>query len=478
MKLSEYVRYDALGLAELVSRNEVSPSELLRTAISAIEQLNPTLNAITQKLYDHAEQALRQGLPQGPFTGVPFLLKDAGILLTGTPNYNGSRWFDDMPADHDSTLTLRYKQAGLVIMGKTSTPELGLSVTTEPLRFGPTRNPWNPAHSTGGSSGGAAAAVASGMLPAAHASDGAGSIRIPASCCGLFGLKPSRGRLPVGPDRGEVWSGLAVAHALTRSVRDSAALLDATAGPEPGDPYACPESAGRYSVQIRRAPERLRIACTTGDIPQLHADCRRAYEEAVRLCLDLGHTLEEAAPALDAVELTDALLNIAAAGVAAGIDEYCRLRGRSHQAGDFEAVTEVMLQRAAERPIKDYVSALNAIHRAGRITGQFHENYDLLLTPTLALPPPPLGVLRDNGTNTYLQLRRIFEFTPYTPIANMTGQPSMTLPIHWNEAGLPIGVMFTAGLGREDVLLRLAAQIEQARPWTGRLPPVHAGQLN
>lgn len=470
MTLDEYCTYDALGLARLIASKQISEQQLLHTAVAALEALNPALNALTQTYFDHAAAAIDRGLPNGMFRGVPFLLKDAGIQLKGTPAYHGSRWFEDWPAAHDSTLTERYKQSGLVILGKTNAPEFGLSVTTEPLRFGATRNPWNLDKSPGGSSGGAAAAVASGMTPIAHATDGGGSIRIPASCCGLFGLKPSRGRVPNGPDRGEAWHGLAIAHALTRSVRDSAALLDAIGGPEPGDSYYCKPVAQPFLATLEESPRPLRIGFSTKASVPVHIECKKAVELTARLCADLGHQVEETEPPVDCDELNEPFLAIAAASTAAAISGASRMYDKPFGPDDFEPVGWTMIERGLTRPMYELSLAIDAAQRASRRAASFHERYDLFLCPTLAMPPQPLNSLTMSKQDVAEENNRSYEFSPFTAVANMTGQPSANLPLMWTESGLPIGIMLTAAYGEETLLFQISRQLETACPWAHRYP--------
>ncbi|HEX5814407.1 MAG TPA: amidase [Methylomirabilota bacterium] len=465
-------REDGLGLAELVRRREVSAKELLDAAIARVEALNPTLNAVVARLYDSARAAIEAGLPRGPFTGVPYLLKDIGALYAGAVTSAGSRAFADAVADHDSEITARLKRAGLVIFGKTNTPELGIATSTEPRLFGPTRNPWNLGYSAGGSSGGAAAAVASGMLPMAHASDGGGSIRIPASCCGLFGLKPTRARNPMGPDAGEGWSGASVAHAITRTVRDSAALLDATAGPDVGDPYWAPPPAGPFLAEVGRDPGPLRVALATTPWNGRHVDaeCAEAATAAARLCERLGHRVEEARPEIDAEALAHAQRVVVAANVRSALDLRGAARGRPIAEEDVEPETWRRVQDAARFTAADYARSILVIHRAGRAVGRFFARHDVLITPTMACTPYPLGVLdmsSDDVDGFYEALLRSIAFTS---LFNASGNPAMSVPLAWSRDGLPIGVQFVAPFGDEALLFRLAAQLEAARPWAERRP--------
>ncbi|HLB80264.1 MAG TPA: amidase [Dongiaceae bacterium] len=469
----EYDAHDALGLAALIAKKQVSAAEVLEAAIERVEAANPRLNAVVHKLYDEARRTIAAGLPAGPLAGVPYMLKDLYLLYRGAPVSNGSRLFDGFVADHDSTLTERLRAAGLVVMGKTNTPEFGLSATTEPAALGPARNPWDPTRSAGGSSGGAAAAVAAGMIPAAHATDGGGSIRIPAAHCGLFGLKPTRARNPAGPDVGEGWSGLGCGHALTRSVRDSAALLDATHGPAPGDPYWAPPPARPYREEAATEPGRLRIALTTAaptGVP-VHPECVAAAEAAARLCADLGHVVEEAAPSFDAAAMSWAMRVIIASSLRSAIDLRCRALGRELDDGDVERITALWAEEGARYTGADYVRALVVIHGIGRRFGAFFETYDLLLSPTVAQPPPPLGVLDMMSGDLEDYYAKLSALVPFTAQFNVTGCPAASLPLHWSADGLPIGVQFGARFGDEATLFRLAAQIERARPWDRRRPP-------
>jgi amidase len=465
-------REDGLGLAELVRRREVSAKELLDAAIARVEALNPTLNAVVARLYDAARAAVEAGLPRGPFTGVPYLLKDIGALYAGAVTSAGSRAFADAVADHDSEITARLKRAGLVIFGKTNTPELGIASSTEPRLFGPTRNPWNLGYSAGGSSGGAAAAVASGMLPMAHASDGGGSIRIPASCCGLFGLKPTRARNPMGPDAGEGWSGASVAHAITRTVRDSAALLDATAGPDVGDPYWAPPPAGPFLAEVGRDPGPLRVALATTPWNGRHVDaeCAEAATAAARLCERLGHRVEEARPEIDAEALAHAQRVVVAANVRSALDLRGAARGRPITEKDVEPETWRRVQDAARFTAADYARSILVIHRTGRAIGRFFAGHDVLITPTMACTPYPLGVLDMSSDDVEGFYEALLRSIAFTSLFNASGNPAMSVPLAWSRDGLPIGVQFVAPFGDEALLFRLAAQLEAARPWSERRP--------
>jgi amidase len=470
---AEYDRYDALGLAALVRDRKISAGELLETAIAKVEAENPRLNAIVHKLYDRARAAIAAGLPQGPFTGVPFMLKDLGAFQKDVPCSFGSRFFDGFIAPVDATITERYQAAGLVVIARTATPELGLNATTEPALHGPTRNPWDTTRVAGGSSGGAAAAVASRMLPAAHATDGGGSIRIPASCCGLFGLKPTRARNPSGPLVGEGWSGMSAGHAVTISVRDSAALLDATHGPAPGDPYPAPPVARPFLQEVGADPGRLRIALVTAppDGMPVHAGCVAAAESAARLCADLGHVVEPAAlPAVPPI-FNGATGVIISANLRNALEQRGRALGREPGPDDVERITWQMAEVGRKYTASEYAAAVQTIHGIGRTVASFFTRYDVLISPALAQPPVPLGQLDMmlDDLDTYTE--RLAAFMPFTPLFNITGQPAASLPLHWNAQGLPIGVQFAGRFGDEATLFRLAAQLEAAAPWRDRRPP-------
>jgi len=496
--LREYDHYDGLGLAELVRRKEVSPAELVEEAIRRIETVNPQINAVIHPMYDLARQQVQQGLPEGPFRGVPFLLKDLLVYYAGVPTRSGSRFFRDFVPDHDSEIVRRYRQAGVVVLGKTNTPELGLVPYTEPVLFGPSRNPWDLSRTTGGSSGGSGAAVAARLVPIAHGNDGGGSIRIPASCCGVFGLKPTRGRTPMGPDIGEAWRGMAINHVLTLSVRDSAAMLDATAGPDVGAPYIIPPPERPFLEEVGRDPGRLRIAFTTRPLlpGTVHPDCVRGVEETARLCQDLGHIVEEAAPQIDGHAFARDFLTMVCAETRADIEEGEALTGRKARYGEFEPATWALGLLGRQISASDYSGALRALQRAARQVGAFFEKYDVLLTPTLATPPMEIGWLQPTGVKAVaLKLlgslnagallnklagiealaEEVFAFIPFTPVFNVTGQPAMSVPLVWNDEGLPIGMHFVARFGEEATLFRLAAQLERARPWFDRRPPIGRG---
>jgi amidase len=472
----EFATFDATAQAELVRRKEVKPIELVEAAIKRIERINPTINAVITPMYELARAAAADALPDGPFTGVPFLLKDLLAAYAGVRMASGSRFLQDFTPGHDSELTARYKRAGLVVVGKTNTPEYGILPTTEPTLFGPTRNPWDTTRNTGGSSGGSAAAVAAGLVPMAHANDGGGSIRIPASCCGVFGLKPTRARNPLGPDFGDMFSGLVAEHAISRSVRDSAALLDATAGPSPGDPYYAPPQARSFVEEVGAHTGKLRIALMT-QTPlgtPVHPDCVKAAHDAAALCAELGHEVVEAAPAIDGERFLQSFMAIWSAGCAWTIDGLAHVTGREPQEDQFEPGTWVFYQMGKQTKASDYLLAWQWVQGLAREVAQFMSEYDVWLTPTLGEPPVPLGSFDALPDDPVAGMRRAGTFVPFTPICNLTGQPAMSVPLHWNDEGLPIGTHFIGRFGDEATLFRLAAQLEQARPWAARRPPVSA----
>jgi amidase len=491
---ADYVRHDGLALAALVRRGEVSAAELLETALARIDAVNPQLNAVIRRRDAQVRAEAARVDPAAPFAGVPFLVKDLIATLAGEPTANGNRLLADMAMPRDSELVRRFRAAGVLIAGRSNTPEFGLTPYTEPLAFGPTHNPWSLAHSPGGSSGGSAAAVAAGIVPLASGGDGGGSIRIPASCCGLFGLKPSRGSTPTGPDFGEIWHGFAIEHVLTRSVRDSAAMLDATAGADGGAPYAAPHRERPLLAEVGVDPGRLRIAFTRAPLfghGGVHADCIAGLEATARQLESLGHQVEEAAPALDRDACALAFATVIAAEARAEIERLAQMLGRKPRARDFEPTTYVLGLMGRATGAAAYVAAVRTLQLAARGLVPFFERHDLLLTPTLAAPPIRTGALQPtraeqrqmrliNAMNAGWLLAaggiiereaaKMFDYIPFTPLFNVTGQPAMSVPLHWNPEGLPIGMQFVARLGDDATLVRLAAQLEQAQPWFARRP--------
>jgi amidase len=456
---------DATSLAERIRRGELSAREAAEDAIRRIEKLNPQLNAIVSTRFDEALDEIERGLPAGPFTGVPFLVKDLGVEVAGLPATRGSRLFADAIATQDSPLILRYRQAGVTLLGTTNTPEFGKNASTEPLLNGPTRNPWNTAHSPGGSSGGSAAAVSSGMVPIAHGNDGGGSIRIPSSMCGLFGLKPSRGRVP-GASIGDGFGyPLSVQHVLTTTVRDSAAMLDAVCAPLPGDPYAAPPASSSYAGEVTTPPGSLRIALCTSTASGHPTDpaCAAAAQAAATLCECLGHHVAEAGPSYDADAAGQASAAVMSATSLATIRRRLAELGRDLTDDDLEPFTRFLFDRSTTMTADQLVEALRTVELTGRAIAPFFEQYDLLITPTLAATVPPLGLLDTSRPQSMFE--NAARYASYTSPFNITGQPAMSMPLARDEAGLPVGVQFVAAMGREDVLFRLAGQLEQAAPW-------------
>ena len=492
MAFKEYLDYDALGLGELVNRGEVTPGELLEEAISRADELDPRLNAIVTRLDERARERLRAEPPAGPFAGVPFLLKDVSHALAGAPLKMGSSVLETYCPNYESTIVTRFHRAGLVTFGKTNVPELGLMGVTEPDAYGPTHNPWDVTRSPGGSSGGSAAAVAAGIVPMTSASDGGGSIRIPAAWCGLVGLRPSRGRVPQGPIEAEVWSGAVSDLCLARSVRDVAAALDAVAGPEPGDPFVIQQQAEPYAQAMHRQPGPLKIAFST-EHPiggKVDSACLRAVEETARLLEELGHSVTEETPEYDGRELVRTFLMMYF-GQTAGIVRRIEAAAGRSLLQEMEPETQALVAIGDAIPAGEYVSLRHTWGRYARVMGRFHERYDLYLTPTTASQPPEIGSL----DATYLEKSAMklagtlrlgrpllwlgiadrladenLTTVPFTQLANLTGQPAISLPMHRAPGGLPVGAQFMAAFGREDLLLQIAAQLEAARPWFADRP--------
>jgi amidase len=468
----EFERYDGLGLAELIRTKEVTVEEVLAATLERIEARNPAINAVVTRMDEQALAAIRAGLPDGPFKGVPYLLKDLGALYTGVVTSNGSNLFASYLADHDSEIVARMKRAGLVIVGKSNTPEMGIAPSTEPRLHGVTRNPWSLGHSAGGSSGGAAAAVAAGMLPMAHATDGGGSIRIPASACGLFGLKPTRARNPMGPDAGEGWSGASIGHAVTWTVRDSAALLDATSGPDVGDPYWAPPPARPFLSEIGRDPGRLRIALTTTPWIEgpVDPECAEAARAAGRLCESLGHHIEEARPQIDEAAWLKSTLVIVTASLGFALETRATALGRALKSDDVERITWERVELGRTFSATDYARAIHTVHRTGRVVARFLERYDVLITPTMAKPPHPLGVLSLSSPDSAAFMAARSASVGFTSLFNSSGHPAMSVPLAMSRIGLPLGVQFVARFGDEATLFRLASQLETAAPWKDHRP--------
>lgn len=488
--LNNYTDYDALGLAQLIKNKDISAAELLDTAIGQAEQENPAINAIITKLYDYGHEQIKQGLPDGPFSGVPFLLKDLLGSLEGTPMSNGSAAFKGNISPSDSEMVKRYKSSGLVIFGKTNTPEFGLMGVTEPKAFGPSRNPWNLNHTPGGSSGGSGAAIAAGIVPMASGGDGGGSIRIPAACCGLFGLKPSRGRTPTGPYYSELWDGAAAEHVLTRSVRDSAAMLDIVAGPDGSSPYPVGKESG-YLDSLKNQVRPLKIAYSVQsffDRP-VTDDAVKAVQHTVKLLESLGHTVEAVHPYVNADDLTDSYLTMYYGHVAADLEFAAKLLNSNFSNLDVEDTTKLMGYIGKKISAEQFVTAKRRWNDFRQSMHALHQEYDLLLTPTLGSEPVKIGefelgladrvgtklinafglhkALLKTGMAQKLALENL-EKLPFTQLANLTGQPAMSVPLYWTESGLPLGTQFIAPMGDEKTLLQLAQQLEQAQPWFDR----------
>lgn len=465
---------DATALAKLIQKKEIKAEELIEIFIERIEKINPKINAVVTPMYDEARKAVREPIPDGPFAGVPFLLKDLIASYQGVRLTFGTKNLKDAVADHDSELVLRYKKAGFITLGKTNTPELGLMPTTESRLLGPCRNPWNLNHTTGGSSGGSAAAVAVGLVPVAHGNDGGGSIRIPASCCGVFGLKPTRGRNPLGPDFGDIMNGLVAEHVITRSVRDSAAILDATMGHDPGDPYFAPQPLRPFKKEVGKNPGRLRIAYTDQTLrgDAVDEDCQKSLKDAVQLCSDLGHALIETRPDLDTQLLGRSFNIIWASYCVSDIEDISLMIGKKPSPDDYEPVTWGLYEYGKTISGADYLSAVNNLQKISRQVARFFLDYDIFMTPTLGEPPVVLGTFDSPADDPLKGWRRAGRFAPFTLICNVTGHPAMSVPLYWNDEGLPIGTHFVGRFGDEATLFRLASQLEKARPWKRRRPPI------
>lgn len=492
-KINDYDQYDALGLAELIRNGDISPAEACEEAIDRIEKLNPELNAIVTKMYDEGRKTANGPIPDGPFFGVPFLLKDLLASYAGVPMKSGCRALANFIPEHDSELVIRFKNAGLVILGKTNTPEFGLKGVTEPELFGPCRNPWDTDHTPGGSSGGTAAAVAAGIVPMASAGDGGGSIRIPAGYCGLFGIKPSRGRNPSGPDYGRIWQGAVQEHVITRSVRDSAAMLDCTQGADIGTPYEIKLPETPYLEEIKKDPGKLKIAFTTRSPigTPVHPECVEGIEKTARLLENLGHHVEEAEPDINGKELAESYLIMYFGEIAADIKNLEDVLGRKAKIGDVEDLTWTLGLLGKSFSAGEFVNAIRRWDQASRKMGILFQKYDLHLTPTTAYPPPKIGELNPKPAEIALMkvvnklslggllkisgiveqiAEKSFEKMPFTQLANLTGLPAMSVPLFWTSDNLPLGSHFIAPSGDEATLFRLAGQLEKAQPWFDRRP--------
>src|SRR3954471_3532640 len=477
-RMTDLTWLDATAQAELVRTGEASPKELVEAAIARIDAVNPELDAVIRTRFDEARSAAGGELPDGPFRGVPILFKDLGCTVAGEPTAFGIGALKDFPWPVTSYLAQQFLAAGFVPLGRTNVPEFGTTVTTEPKSFPPARNPWNTGHSTGGSSGGSAAAVASGMVPVAHANDGGGSIRIPASECGLVGLKPTRARVSQGPLVGEGWAGLTVELVVSKSVRDTAAILEAVHGPAPGDPYHAPPPSRPYTEEGGADPGKLRIGLLTE--PLLEAEPNEVVAAAARdaagLLESLGHTVEESHPTgFEELDVIDTFLTRWMAGQAAALDQLQMIVGKEIGPTDVEPLTWALAEEGRRRTAAQYIAAVGQHHMISRmIAAWFESGFDLLLSPTLGEPPPPLGSFDDSGADPVAGLMRGVQTATFTAIFNVTGQPAISLPLHWSDDGLPIGVQLVAGFGEEDLLLRVAAQLEEARPWADRVPATMA----
>jgi len=471
LSFEDYVCHDALGLAGLISGGEVSATDVIEAAIARAEAVNPRINAVVETLYEPARAAALSGL-EGPLAGVPWAVKDLGHEIAGVRMTSGSRGFQDYIAAADSESVRRMKAAGLNIFATSTSPEFGLTVTTESTLHGQTRNPWDLTRTSGGSSGGASALVAAGVLPAAHATDGGGSIRVPGACTGLFALKPSRGRTPVAPNRTEGWNGLGCSHAVTRSVRDSAAILDATHGAELGSRYVAPPPKGAFLEAAGRDPGRLRIALqlTPANATPIDPICSEAAREVAALCESLGHIVEEAAPKIDGAALGRAMMTVTSTHTASAFAARALALGREMDADDMEEATQGFVAIGKTASAMDLGDADQAFMTAAIAMAKFQETYDLVLTPVLAKPPLKLGEV---ALNQPIQAygAAFGAFCPFTALANQTGQPAMSVPLVWHDH-LPIGVQFAARLGEEELLFSLAHQLEQARPWFDRRAPL------
>ena len=479
MSISEYGEWDGLEMAERVRNGDVSAAELTEEAIRRAEAVNPQINAIVYDMYDHARE-LAGKASDGTFAGVPFVLKDMTSHYAGTPTHNGTRLLADVPpSDYDSEIVKRFKRAGVITIGRTNTPELALAATTEPALFGPSRNPWDLDRTTGGSSGGSAAAVAARVVPIGHGGDGGGSLRMPGSCCGIVGFKPSRMRTPHGPDVSQIWESCCGEFVMTRSVRDSAFMLDEVAGQDVGAYYSTPAQERPFRDEIEREPGKLRVAFSRRgpDASETHADCIAAVEHAAKTLADLGHEVEEAAPELPAdlaEAFGDAFLGTIAIETARDVEELSELVGREVTEADLEPAIWSYMQYGHRFSGVDALRFRRTLHSIARVVGPFFEDYDVYVSPTLAKPPVPIGNIDMQVPDHNEFFGNMFTFMPFTSLFNVTGSAGVSLPVWWNDENLPIGCQFITRMGRDGLLLSLAAQIERAIPWADRRPPVCA----
>lgn len=476
--IDDYPRYDAMGLAELVRSRQVRAEEVIDAAVATIQRLDGRLNAIVLLM---REEALRQARTldadagSSLLAGAPIVMKDEYQSVAGVPTSSASRLAQGIVVDYDTEIVKRYRRAGVLMLGKANLPEFGSTVMTESALNGICRNPWNTDLGVGGSSGGSACAVAAGMVPFAYGNDGGGSIRIPSSCNGVFGLKPTRARVPCGPDVSELWNGMVIEHAITRSVRDSAALLDATAGADVGAPYWAPAPERPFLHELGRPTGKLRIALRTQSFQGIavHPECVRAAEATAKLCIDMGHDVVEDSPPFDGVAIADAYARLLAMHLAAGFDELAALTGRTPSPENVERVNWLLGQWGRSMKATEMLGIQSLFSRQSRQCAGFFTRYDLLLTPTLASPPLPHGTIcTDNEIAVYTASKR--PMTSFTPLANVLGNPAMSVPLYWTADNIPIGSQFVAGFGKEGLLLRLAAALEEARPWRDRHPPISA----
>jgi amidase len=481
MNLEEYSICDGVTLAELVKKREISPKELANLFVEAVEKVNPRINAVIEVFQDRVEGLDDRVIPAGPFAGVPFLMKDIGAGEGGRLQESGSILMKGHMVDKDSFLTALFKAAGLTIMGRTTTPEFALGVSTESELMGATRNPWNLDNTCGGSSGGSGASIAAGIVPIAHGSDNGGSIRIPASACGLVGLKPSRGRVTLGPDIGELWPGMLQEFVLSRTVRDTALMLDAVSTPAPGDPFIITQPARPYAKEVNASTGHLRIAWTTDSWQpgaSVDSEVIHCVEKVVSECERMGHELIETSPIFDYEEYLRATCVAWSFGLYAGMEMFAGMMGRKISEETLEPVMLSFYSYSKGLTAADMFMTEFAFNKFRRTFGKFFEQYDMLLTPTLVKLPEPIGKYTKMRTDIdyvgYMRLQDEVRIHP--PAANVTGQPAISLPLGQSQSGLPIGVQFMARFGEESELIRLASSLEQEMPWHGRIPPVHASR--